>query len=259
MAEIFPPFLARILLLKSPFLAKFFFKKMAPPGIYEYVLARTKLFDTVFANALDECFGQIILLGAGFDTRVLRFANRNQGTRIFELDVPTTQQAKRGVLEMKGVQLPPELIFVPIDFTRQRMADVLLSRGFRVEGKTLFLWEGVTMYLNIQAVDHTLRFIHSHSGEGSLVAFDYVNGSVLRGENRYYGEKEIRRTVFKAGEEWSFGIDEGTIGHFLFERDFELVSRWMASDLEKEYLTAEDGTIFGRINGSHSIAVAKVM
>lgn len=81
----------------------------------------------------------------------------------------------------------------------------------------------------------------------------------MRGENRYYGEKEIRRTVFKAGEEWSFGIDEGTIGHFLFERDFELVSRWMASDLEKEYLTAEDGTIFGRINGSHSIAVAKVM
>ena len=58
-------------------LRKFLMRKMFPAGIYEYVCARTKVMDAAFLDALEAHFTQIVLLGAGFDTRALRFAERN--------------------------------------------------------------------------------------------------------------------------------------------------------------------------------------
>jgi O-methyltransferase involved in polyketide biosynthesis len=75
----FPP-LAR-LSLNVPALRKFLMRQMFPPGIYEYTLARTKAMDEEFLDALESGFKQIVLLGAGFDTRALRFADGNHGTR----------------------------------------------------------------------------------------------------------------------------------------------------------------------------------
>lgn len=89
LAEIFLPLGARVI-LAAPFLRRLFMRNIAPPGIYEYVLARTKLLDEVFVDALKNRFTQIVLLGAGFDTRALRFKSRNVGSKIFELDIYTT-------------------------------------------------------------------------------------------------------------------------------------------------------------------------
>lgn len=209
-------------------------------------------------DALDRGFPQIVLLGAGMDTRALRFQSRNKGTTIFELDIPTTQRPKLQILERKKVALPEELVFVPIDFNKQRLADVLLNAGYQEEQKMLFVWEGVTMYLEPEAVDGTLAFIHDSAAKGSVVVFDYIYASVLRRENRFYGEKEIFETVARAGEGWTFGIEAGAIERFLSERGLELLSHHTPSDLEAAYLTADDGTRFGRINGTHCIAIATV-
>ena len=129
MAEVFLPLGAKFI-LNVPFLRKLFMRKVAPPGIYEYVLARTKLIDKVFTDALEKHFSQIVLLGAGFDTRALRFSNRNKGTKIFELDIHTTQQPKIDILNRKKVALPKELVFVPIDFNKQSLSDVLFAAGY---------------------------------------------------------------------------------------------------------------------------------
>ena len=230
----------------------------APPGIYEYVLARTKLLDEIFVQALEDNFSQIVLLGAGFDTRALRFENRNKGTKIFELDILTTQRPKIDILKRKGVPLPQDLVFVPIDFNRESLSDVLLGAGYETERPSLFLWEGVTMYLTPEAVDGTLVFIRDHSAAGSIVVFDYIYASVLRGENQFYGEKEIVKTVTRAGEGWTFGIKDGEIENFLSERGFDVISHHTPSELERMYLTTDDGTRFGRINGTHCIASASV-
>jgi methyltransferase (TIGR00027 family) len=232
--------------------------RLAPAGIYEYVLARTKLLDGVFLQALESSFAQIVLLGAGFDTRALRFAPRNQGTRIFELDVATTQQPKIDILKRKGMALPEELVFVAIDFDRQDLADVLLAAGYEERQRTLFLWEGVTMYLTPEAVDGTLSFIRESAAAGSIVVFDYVYASVLRRENRFYGEAEIYELVSGAGEGWTFGLEEGQVEGFLAERGFAMTAHHSPADLEETYLRAGDGTLFGRINGTHCIAVASV-
>jgi methyltransferase (TIGR00027 family) len=257
MAEVMFPPLAKLSLNFAP-LRKFLMRQMFPPGIYEYVLARTKVMDSVFMEALEARVAQIVLLGAGFDTRALRFADRNRGTQVIELDVATTQQPKIEILRKKKTPLPKELIFAPVDFDKQDLFEVLSKAGYQEGQKSLFLWEGVTMYLSAQAVDGTLNFIRRRAAPGSRVAFDYLYASVLRRENRYYGEQGIFETVSKTGEGWTFGLEDGAIEPFLSERGFEIVAHYTPPELENLYLTAEDGTLHGRVNGTHCIVVASV-
>ena len=246
LARVFLPPVAR-LAIGIPPLRRFFLKRMAPPGIYEYVLARTRLMDRFFVEALDRRCDQIVLLGAGFDTRAVRFQGQNRGTRIFEMDIRTTQEPKLRILRRKGIPLPEELVFVAVDFNRESLADALGAAGYGEGQRTFFLWEGVTMYLTPKAVDETLAFVRGSSAPGSRIAFDHIYASVLRRENRYYGEREIHRTVFKAGEAWTFGIEDGDVERFLRERGFGLISLHTAADLEASELTAGDGTLLGRV------------
>jgi len=254
--KLFPP-MAKLILNVDP-LRKLFMQWMFPPGIHEYVLARTKVMDAMFLEALEKVIPQIILLGAGYDTRAIRFADRNQGTKIIELDVPSTQEAKINVLKKKKISLPAELVFAPINFDREEIGDVLAKAGYQTLQRTLYLWEGVTMYLSAQAVDKTLAFIHDNSTAGSKVVFDYIYASVLRNENRYYGERNAYDTVARAGEGWTFGLEEGEVESFLAERRFELTAHYTSTDLEKLFLTESDGTLHARVNGTHCIAVATV-
>ena len=256
-AEVILPPVPRLVLEFTP-LRKFMMRRMFPAGIYEYVCARTKVMDAAFVEALEAHFTQIVLLGAGFDTRALRFAGHNQGTRIYELDVPTTQAPKLEIYRKKGVHVPNELVFAPIDFDREEIFDVLARCGYQDVGKTLFLWEGVSMYLSVEAVDDTLAFIRDHAASGSRIIFDYIYASVLRKENRYYGEQGIFETVSKAGEGWTFGIEEGEVESFLDKRGFEMLIHYTPAELEKLYLTTEDGTLHGRVNGTHCIVLAAV-
>ena len=257
LAEIFLPPIPQVL-LRVPLLRKLSMRKMFPPGISEYVLARTKLFDVAYADALDRGLPQIVLLGAGMDTRALRFQDRNKGTTVFELDIEATQRYKLDVYRRKEVALPAELIFLPIDFNKQSLAGVLVPAGYRENQQTLFLWEGVTMYLEPEAVDRTLAFIRNSSAERSVVAFDYVRAAVLRGEERFYGGDKASETVARTGEAWMFGIEDGAIEGFLADRGFKLLSHHMPSDLEAAYLTADDGTRLRRINETHCIVIAEV-
>ena len=257
MAEIFLPTFAKVI-LNVPALRKAFMSKVAPSGIYEYVLARTKLLDETFLDGLTNRVYQIVLLGAGMDTRALRFASKNRGTKIIELDVEKTQHPKIEILSRKQVDLPDELVFASIDFNKQSISDVLMNAGYQRNQQSLFLWEGVTMYLNSDAVDDTLAFIRESSRKGSRIAFDYIFASVLRQENKFYGEKEIFNTVSRAGEGWTFGIEAGKIEKYLTERGFKMVSHYTPSELEKRYFSADDGSIIRRINGTHCIVQAEV-
>jgi len=135
---------------------------------------------------------------------------------------------------------------------------VLTQAGYQEKRKTLFLWEGVTMYLEPEAVDGTLAFIRKSAAEGSIVVFDYVRASVLRRENTLYGEKGSYDMVARVGERWTFGIEDGAIEGFLAERGFKVRSHLTPSDLKVVYLTAEDGTRFGRINETHCIVIAGI-
>ena len=243
-------------LIRIPFFRTLFIRLFAPKGMYEYVIARTKFIDAIFAQALANQFLQIVLLGAGFDTRGLRFQGETASTRIFELDAPITQSAKMGQYLKRGLNLPGNVQFMPIDLDQESLPAKLAEIGFRRAERTLFILEGLLMYLQPESVDRIFQIVRESTEKGSEIVFDYVYSSVLRHENLYVGEREILRTVSKAGEQWHFGIEKGEINQFLERYGMRLVEHMDAERLEGMYFKDTVGRIVGRINGTHAIARA---
>ncbi len=122
-------------------------RKITPKGMYEYVIARTKYIDAVFRQVLSRQFNQILILGAGFDTRALRFHHEAGATRMFELDVPITQNAKINQYRKRGLTIPPNLTFISIDFDKELLSTKLKEAGFAAGVRSLFILEGLLMYL----------------------------------------------------------------------------------------------------------------
>jgi methyltransferase (TIGR00027 family) len=215
--------------------------------MYEYMIARTAYFDHIVEQALQENIPQIVFLGAGYDSRPYRFRDLIKDTRIFELDIHTTQQRKTQLLHQANISMPKQLILVPVNFNTDNLKDVLLSAGYDQTRKTLFIWEGVTHYLLPKAVDDTLSFIRSNSPPGSTVCFDYT--SVSPDMFDQYGVKELRenRRASASGEPSRFGIAKGKIESFLSERGYEIIDHLTAQDMERNYLTLHDGSSAGRV------------
>ncbi len=230
---------------------------MAPKGIYEYTIARTKYMDGVFKEALVNRFEQILILGAGFDTRALRFRSEAVCTRIFEVDAAVTQAAKLNRYKEKGLELPAHVCFIVMDFDQDSLLEKLETKGCQKGRKSLFMMEGLLMYLDPESVDKTFRMIHDFARKGSEVAFDYVRAEVFRNPQGIYGGAEILKSTAKAGEKWRFGMDEDQIGLFLEPYDLKLMDHKTAEDLEKQYFTDETGKSPGRINATHGLVRAK--
>jgi methyltransferase (TIGR00027 family) len=233
--------------LKDPATREWLLKNAMKGGAYEFFIARTAHLDGAVKKALRENIPQIVFLGAGYDSRACRFREQIQDTRIFELDVASTQQRKRKILDEAHVALPERLSFVPINFAKQTLEEALVKAGFQKGVKTLYIWEGVTYYLPAQAVDNTLDFVHRSSVVGSAICFDYLLEAPDIDER--YGvrlAKEGMRVNYPA-EPIQFGIEEGKIESFLWARGLKLVEHLTAEEMEQKYLTLADGTLAGKV------------
>ncbi len=221
------------------------------PGAYEYMLARTAYFDQVFRDALDKNTPQIVLLGAGYDTRAYRFAKLNSATKIIELDMAPTQNRKMKCLKKAQIDIPKNVTFAPIDFNRESLKDVLENAGYENNEKTLFLWEGVSYYLDPQSVDATLGFIKDSSHHESAIAFDYAISVTDETIGNYFGVKEFIQTWKKhrKNELFRFTIDEGEIESFLEQRGLRIVNHLDNREIEKTFLLDENGSLMGQITG----------
>ena len=252
--SLLPDFLR--LLIHIPFFGRLFMRAFTANGVYEYVIARTKYIDAIFRQALSDQFSQILLFGAGFDTRALRFQEEARRTKIFEMDVPLTLEAKLGQYQKRHVIIPPNVVFVPIDFDRESLPVKLDQAGFIRDAKSLFVLEGVLEYLQPQSVDGAFRTIRELAGGDSEVVFNYVYASVIRHEEMHYGEKGAMEKLSKVGEAWHFGIEKGEIGRFLAKYGFELRDHRDARELEEMYFKDPAGKIVGRVHGTHCLVRA---
>ncbi len=221
------------------------------PGVYEYMIARTAYFDAVFSDALKLEVPQIVLLGAGYDTRAFRFADLNQATRVFEVDIETTQSRKMACLQKAGIELPERTVLVSMDFNKGSLRRVLDKAGFDHHQHTLFLWEGVSYYLDPKSVDATLAFVASGSSPDSVIVFDYGIRITALNIDSHYGVKALHRfwTRRRVNEPIRFSIEEGEIDLFLEERGLRVVEHLDNQQIEHAFLTREDGSLIGRPNG----------
>jgi methyltransferase (TIGR00027 family) len=243
-------------LVRIPLFRQFHRRVFAPAGAYEYVVARTKYIDEAFTRAMAEDFEQVLLFGAGFDTRALRFQAEARRAHIFELDAPRTQQAKIQQYRKRNLDVPPNLIFIAMDFDRDTLPDRLEQSGFRKGRKSLFILEGLLMYLESGSVDATLRTLQEYAGAGSWMVFDYVKAAVLQHAGTQYGEEALLKTVSRVGEQWRFGLEPAEVSPYLATHGFAITEHKDAGELEDLYFRDSAGRRVARVNGTHCIVLA---
>ncbi|MGD0857304.1 MAG: SAM-dependent methyltransferase, partial [Dehalococcoidia bacterium] len=101
----------------------------AATGIYGAQICRTRFIDDVIQPALLEGIGQVVILGAGFDTRPYRLPGMER-VIVFEVDLPAVQNNKKNRLKKHYGHLPKNVIFIPIDFDTQSLETILTSSAF---------------------------------------------------------------------------------------------------------------------------------
>jgi methyltransferase (TIGR00027 family) len=189
-----------------------------------HIVGRTRYIDYHLVEAIRDGLEQLVILGAGFDSRAYRFDELMNHVQVFEVDHPATQRRKAERLVQMFGNLPEHVTYVPLDFERETLEDRLLDSGYDTELKTMFIWEGVTMYLTAEAVDETLEFIARNSGKGSTIIFDYMYESLLTGTDE--ATLKFRSYLSRLGEPPQFGIEEGAIEQFLNSRGLLLVENF---------------------------------
>ncbi len=226
------------------------------PGVGEFLAAREHYIDDILKVHIKQGLEQLVILGAGFDSRAYRFEGLKVQARVFEVDHPATQKDKLARVEKIFGEAPKHITFVPVDFNVDTLEKCLFDCGYDPRLKTLFIWQGVTMYLSSDAVDDTLKFVTQHSGPGSAIVFDYIYREALEGVQKHGEISNMRRYRFMTGEGLTFGIEEGQIEPFLHERGFRKATDMGAEGLKRVYFTGENA---GRkIASGYGIVVAEV-
>ena len=228
------------------------------PGLNEYMIARTAYFDTLFVGAINSRTPQIVLLGAGYDTRAYRFAMQNSSTTIIELDAAPTQNRKLKCLRKARIVIPERVKFASIDFNKESLKDVLENAGYDNREKTLFIWEGVSYYLDTESVDEMLEFVSQSLHNESTIAFDYTIPISDETVNDYYGVREFIQTMKKhhADEELMFSIDDGKVGTFLKQKGLKVIEHLDNQEIERKFLIDDSGSMIGKITGHFRFVAA---
>jgi len=223
-------------------LAVWYYERIWPGG-YGYIITRTRYVDEYLQTNIDEGIEQLVILGAGYDSRPYSFLKAEDKVRVFEVDHPATQKRKLEKLRNIYSSLPDYVTFVPVDFNKEKFGDRLIESGYGKGLKTLFIWEGVTMYLTSDAVDETFSFITTCSGDGSSIIFNYMDKSLVDGTNKQKDAQKLRKTLFRMGEPPIFGIGERKIEAFLDSRGFNQVVNVTGDYLRDTYCKNRNMTV----------------
>jgi methyltransferase (TIGR00027 family) len=133
--------------------------------------ARVLWFDSQVTDALDSSITQIAVIGAGYDSRAWRLGR--PGVQFFEVDHPATQRDKARRAPSPG-PVDPGPVYVGADLTTHGAAEALARHGLDPSWPTLFVVEGVTMYLDEQVVRDQLTGLGKMSAPGSRLAVDFL-------------------------------------------------------------------------------------
>lgn len=194
---------------------------LAPPssiiGLATYVLARHAFIDEAIKGHPEA--QQVVLLGAGYDSRAWRLRDHLGTKVVWEVDHPATARAKaRRARDLTPV---PRRV-VTVDFQHQSLHQRLLDEGFDASLPTFWVWEGVSMYLTRQAVEDTLSVVRSLSAPGSRLAMDvwhYLDAPDIRSTLRRSSASML--AVFS--EPITFGVHPSDASGFFAANGFDAV------------------------------------
>ena len=209
---------------------------ITPIPLSRIAFAERRLLD--FAKEHERC--QYVICGAGMDT--FAFRNDNDNIRVFELDHPDTGRYKRERISELEWNIPKNLTFVPIDFSKDDMTKTLLKAGFDPKLPSFFAILGVTYYLTLPVFEQTISKISESCSGSCRIVFDYPDETTLSGE-----ESERIRTLSqiteKLGEKIVHGYSFDEISTVLSRHGFDIAEHETPEKIQRKYFSRFDGDI----------------
>ena len=166
----------------------------------DLIVARTLYIDRLIENAMDRV-EQVVFLGAGYDTRAYGKLARENAT-FFELDQIAVQTHKRQALADASIS-SEHVRFVPVDFSNDDAFSKLAEAGYDPDKRTLFLWEGVTLYLREADVRKTIQEVRRHSPAGSVFIADLYSETFVK---KLGGSGGAKKLLEYTNEGLAFGL-----------------------------------------------------
>jgi len=173
------------------------------PAVKDMVKTRTRYFDDMLEAQIAAGIRQVVILGAGLDTRAVR--KQSAGVRYFEIDDPATIELKRRCYA--DARIDPGVTLIPGNYVRDGLIELLWQNGFEGDAPTYLIWEGNVMYMPLAQDKHTMLQLKQHVKRFRL-SFDYLTEAVI---TKTTGDTSLTTLVesFEAmGAPWLSGIDD---------------------------------------------------
>jgi methyltransferase (TIGR00027 family) len=193
----------------------------AAPGIYGSVVCRTRLIDDACAR-----FPQVVIIGAGMDTRPYRLTSMFPPAPVWEIDLPTIQSTKKEAVRRVLGDLPSTVRYVPADLTESRLGDLLPAAGFDPRAASLLICEAVLQYLPPPTADTIFAYAGSLP-PGSRLIFTYLPEEVLHAPRHARRVRRLR---------WQTAFDPARLPALLATHGLTLTTDLGRADFESRCL-----------------------
>lgn len=148
---------------------------------------------------------------------------------------------------------------MPADLNKTTLNQALESAGYQSNKRTLITWEGVSYYLDPESVEKTLTFFSSLPQKDNLLAFDYMISLDEENIGAYFGAESFVQSMQKAhaDEAILFSLKDGEINGYLEQKGLHLLEHLDSKEIEKRFLTDDQGNLIIRITGHFRFALTK--
>jgi len=202
-------------------------ERLVSPGFVEHYALRKHLVRTHLLAAIEDGHRQVVLVGAGFD---MLSAGVPDDARVFEIDLPATQAVKQRAVT-DGMR---EVSYVPVDLSSSSLRSALLAApGFDPRADTVFVAEGLLMYLDRPAVEGIFADMTEMDGRVRLVAS--VVTPDPKGRVRLHSQRQVVDLCMRLlGERFVWGESVERLEETLaaYDLDLEVVSS--TSELQRD-------------------------
>jgi len=203
-------------------------------GALTSCIARTKLIDNMLTNLVQrEGVNQVIIFGAQYDCRVHRLKLK-EAPMFVEVDDPQKQERKRQILENSTINPKTQMTYLPVNFHKQHLDDVLPGLFHSRHYKTLFIWEGVSNYFTAPVASKIFKYFKTFPS-GTTIIFNYVDEEVLYHPDAFPGASNVSKLLQQNNEFWNFGIDPDKLEEFLAAYNLKLIHHADANRYRKMY------------------------
>lgn len=223
------------------------------PGIYLHQMLRKRFIESISRSDVLDSVSQVVVFGAGYDTLSLRIASSHPGMTVIEVDHPATQASKIAAVKRFDMSTG-RCVFVESDIEQDGITDPIgRCPEYDPSASTLYIAEGLTMYLGEPRVRDLLRFVGERPGK-SRILFTYME-ETSSGRWDFAEQRSIAtKWLSFRNERFTWGTSPEKIPGFVADCGLDLIAHRTAEDLRSELL--QDNNRDARLAHGENIVLA---